>query len=287
MRTGGKGLALSVGLGLAVAILITWTRVGGSPVDAWCYYGMDPAAPYRADHCFLYSPPLAQAMSVIQSVMPFEAFTTTLRTLEMIALALITGPAIGGVLMIPATEIELNAANINIILIGAVLLGFRYPWTWSFVVLTKVTPGIGLLWFAVRREWRDLAIALGVTTAIAFGSFIVAPWMWSAYLSALVAAPDESAFPIWMRLPLAAAIVIWGARTDHRWAVVVAVFLALPRWYFLSPVVLVGLFKVVTFPRPLPLPSIRWRPFRIERRQPAAATTSGSSVGRTVRAPFS
>ena len=35
--------------------------------------------------------------------------------------------------------------------------------SWAFVLLTKVTPGIGLLWFAIRRRWRDLAIALGVT----------------------------------------------------------------------------------------------------------------------------
>ena len=35
---------------------------------------------------------------------------------------------------------------------------------------------------------------------------------------------------------------------------IVAVFLALPRWYFLSPVILVGLFPLVTLPRPLPAP---------------------------------
>ena len=50
--------------------------------------------------------------------------------------------------------------------------GFRYPWTWGFVLLTKVTPGVGLLWFAVRREWRALAIALGVTGAIVAVSLV-------------------------------------------------------------------------------------------------------------------
>ncbi len=44
---------------------------------------------------------------------------------------------------------------------AAIALGFRYPATWAFVLLAKVTPGIGLLWFLVRREWRNLAIALG------------------------------------------------------------------------------------------------------------------------------
>ena len=46
---------------------------------------------------------------------------------------------------------------------AAIALGFRYPAAWSFLLLTKVTPGIGLVWFAVRREWRPLAIALGFT----------------------------------------------------------------------------------------------------------------------------
>lgn len=286
MRLAARRFVLCLGLGVAVAVLITWTRIGGSPVDAFCYYSMDPASPYRADRCFLYTPPVAEVMAVIQPVVPFDAFVITLRTLEMISLALLTGPAIGGVLLIPAVEIELNAANINLLLIGAVLLGFRYPWTWAFAILTKLTPGIGLLWFAVRREWRSLAIALGTTGAVAAISFVLEPGLWSAYLSALVAAPDETSFPIWMRLPLAAAVVIWGARSNHRWAMVVAVFLALPRWYFLSPVVLVGLFRVVTFPRPLPLPAIGWRPFAQKPRQPAAATT-GSSAGRTNRAPSS
>ena len=35
---------------------------------------------------------------------------------------------------------------------------------WAFVLLTKVTPGMGLLWFVVRREWRALLIAYGHRT---------------------------------------------------------------------------------------------------------------------------
>ena len=75
-------------------------------------------------------------------------------------------------------------------------------------------------------------------------------------------------------------MVIWGARNDHRWALMVAVFLAMPRWYYLSPVILVGLFPLVRLARPLPNPVARVRARRL---QPAAAT----SDGRTVRAPSS
>ena len=38
--------------------------------------------------------------------------------------------------------------------------------------------------------------------------------------------------PLWVRLPAAVAIVVWGARTDRRWTVPVAAMLALPAlWY--------------------------------------------------------
>ena len=58
------------------------------------------------------------------------------------------------------------------------MVGFRYPAAWSLILLTKVTPGIGLLWFAVRREWRSLAIALGATAVIAAVSLAIDPRAW-------------------------------------------------------------------------------------------------------------
>ena len=60
---------------------------------------------------------------------------------------------------------------------------------------------------------------------------------------------------------------------------IVALFLAMPRWYFLTPVILVGLFPLVRLARPLP--GSGW--FRRKGDQPAAAT----SDGRTARAPSS
>jgi hypothetical protein len=113
------------------------------------------------------------------------------------------------------------------------VLGFRYPWTWGFILLTKVTPGIGLLWFAVRREWRQLAIALGVTAVIAVASFAIDRGLWQDWFSAL--ARDSGAdlggplgISIVIRLPLAAALVIWGARTNRPWTVPAAATLAMP-----------------------------------------------------------
>ena len=115
------------------------------------------------------------------------------------------------------------------------MLGFRYPWTWGFVLLTKVTPGIGLLWFAVRREWRALGIALGVTGAIVAVSLVLDLQLWRDWIAFIGSTPEGGSvaqfnipIPLWIRLPAAAALVVWGGLTDRRWTVPVAATLALP-----------------------------------------------------------
>jgi hypothetical protein len=124
--------------------------------------------------------------------------------------------------------------NIHLLLGAAIVVGFRYPAAWSFVLLTKVTPGIGLLWFAVRREWHALGIALGVTVAIFAVTFVLLPTQWFAWFEMLANSagtpPPWPALPIplWLRLPLAAAIVVWGARRDARWTVPVAAAISVP-----------------------------------------------------------
>ena len=67
---------------------------------------------------------------------------------------------------VPVHAMEVAGGNVSLLLAVAIVVGFRWPAAWALVLLTKITPGIGLLWFAVRREWRHLAIALGATAAI-------------------------------------------------------------------------------------------------------------------------
>ena len=281
MRSRLRYVAFGLGVGWAVAILVTLTQIG-NPVDAWCYYGFDQSNPWDLNFCFLYSPPVEMVMTAIRSVMPFELFVFLLRTAELIVLVVVAGPAVGLALFIPAVAIELNAVNINLLLVGAVLIGFRYPAVWAFIALTKVTPAVGMLWFAARREWRNFAFAAGTTVVIAAASWILAPETWNQYLATLRGAPDISIWRIEWRLPLAAIVVIWGARKDHRWAVIVAVFLALPRWYYLSPVVLVGLFPLVRFAHPLPWPN--WIRRRFPSAEPAV-TTPAIGDGQTTVVP--
>ena len=116
------------------------------------------------------------------------------------------------------------------------MIGFRYPVVWAFPLLTKVAPGIGLLWFAFRREWRNLAIAAAATVAIAGVSAVLAPALWNGWWDLLRRSlmdrhAVEGAYlgiPLIARLPFAVGIIAWGARTDRHWTVPVGILLAMP-----------------------------------------------------------
>src|SRR5205823_9833615 len=94
-----------------------------------------------------------------------------------------------------------------------------------------------------------LAIALGATLAIVAVSFAINPTAWFDYPRAVMAfdiAPGwPFPWPVWMRLPVAVPLVIWGARTNRPWAAALGAMLAAPRLYFLSPVMLLGLLPLL------------------------------------------
>ncbi len=139
------------------------------------------------------------------------------------------------VLAFPPVALELYHGNVHLLIAAAIALGLRHPWTWAFVLVTKVTPGVGLIWFAVRREWRSLGIALGVTAVLVAISVVVDGRLWREWivdgLLPVSGGPVQQfyiAIPLALRLVLAAALVAWGARTDRTWTLPVAAALALP-----------------------------------------------------------
>lgn len=95
------------------------------------------------------------------------------------------------------------------------------------------TPGVCWLWFVVRREWRSLGIAAGTTLVVSIISAILAPHLWPEWIAMLqsnIGAPAGISVPIPLaiRLPVAAAVVVWGARTNRPWTLAVALLLSLP-----------------------------------------------------------
>lgn len=213
------------------AIRLPWE--GGDAHAYWLARGDLYAGSVVGEHgAYLYSPAFAQLLVPLQAL-PWDAFHVLWAGLNGLVLALMLGPLSGPAMMTTPVAQEVLTLNVHLLMAGAIIVGFRYPAAWSFLLLTKVLPGVGLLWFAVRGEWRNLGIALGATAVIAGVSFALAPDLWREWIGVLLSShPATTGYlvpiPLPVRLLLAVVIVTWGARTNRRWTVPIACSLALP-----------------------------------------------------------
>ena len=183
-------------------------------------------------NAFTYSPAFGQMVGPF-TLLPWPIFAGLWAVLLFGTLTWMSGRWLPLAIILPPVSFELYAGNIHILLAAAVMLGWRHPWAWSFVLLTKVTPGVGLLWFALRREWRPLAIALGTTAIIVLISFVLAPDAWRGWVDYVANAsqptqPTAIPIPFAPRLGAALLLVSWGAITNHPWTMPVGAMLALP-----------------------------------------------------------
>jgi hypothetical protein len=232
-----------------------WTFVG---IDARAYWGVDLAHPYASSgvgeySTYLYSPAFAQFLSPLY-VLPFEAFFAlwTIASIAVLYWLVRPWPWALLILLLPWTY-ELFVGQVHLFIAAIIVLGFRYPALWAFNLLTKVTPGVGLLWFLVRREWRSLAVALATTGAIALASFVLAPTAWFDWVAFLRGSTGSGEL-LYPRLALSAVIVAAGALTGRRWTVPIAVWLALPVVWIESWVILLAIIRLrEPVPAALPL----------------------------------
>ena len=226
----------------------------GPTADGLVYWAVDPSDPYRdatvgGANAYLYSPAFAQLFSIIGRL-PREVFIVAWTGLIAATALWLARPWPAGllILLLPVSQ-DVVIGNIHVLLAAAIVLGFRWPAAWAFVLLTKVTPGVGLVWFLVRREWRSLAIAGAATAAIVAVSFALAPGLWFDWFRLLRGDGGNESGRLIPRLVLAAAICAWGGLTDRRWAVPLASMLALPVIWSDSFAVLLGCVAVSRYPR--------------------------------------
>jgi hypothetical protein len=226
--------------------------------DAYAYWGIDLANLYgesagntSALGAFRYTPAFGQIFAPLHAL-PWELFLGLWCVAMAAALVWMTGRAWVLLLAFPPIPLELYHGNIHLFMAVAIVVGFRYPVVWAFILLSKVTPGVGVLWFLFRREWRSFAIAVGATAAIAAVSFVLAPNLWGEYVSTMAdnlvydpGHPYPVPIPLPIRTAAAALLVWWGARTDRRWVVPVAAVLALPIIWFHGLAVLVALVPLL------------------------------------------
>jgi hypothetical protein len=281
------GAIAALAIWLAITLLTEpydWATIGPGH-DARPYWAAVFEAPYATSrvgehNAYLYSPAFLQAIAPLRAL-PWQAFVGAWTALLLATTAYLVGPALLAVGLLIALP-EIFGGNITLLLAAAIVLGFRWPATWSFVLLTKVTPGIGLLWFAARREWRALGIAVGATALLVAISYVFTPaGVWSDWLSELSAnatAPIDSGslpIPLLARLPVAALLIAWGAAGNRRWVLPIGCLLALPVIWYGSLSLLVAV---------IPLVGVREltgvRGWWAERRGAARPTTSAAPARR-------
>jgi hypothetical protein len=225
--------------------------------DAYAYWAIDLSNLYgesagntSALGAFRYTPVFGQAFAPAHAI-PWELFLGLWCVAMAAALVWLAGRNWLLLLAFPPIALELYHGNIHLFMAVAIVVGFRHPVAWAFILLSKVTPGVGVLWFLFRREWRNFALAVGVTAAIAGISVVVAPNLWREYVSTMVdnlAYDPGHPYPVPIPLPIrtaaAAVLVWWGARTDRPWVVPVAAVLALPIIWFHGFAILAALIPI-------------------------------------------
>jgi hypothetical protein len=242
---------LADGLGLGVALYALTSMTAG----AWHndFYGFWRAwdgglydVPWLVTGAYVYSPAFEQAITPL-TWLPFAVANSVWITVQLGALIWMLGLPLAAVALIfpwptlpgygNAVWATIANGNPQILLAAAIVLGLtRFPAAWSFVLLTKVTPGVGLLYYAIRREWRPLGIALTATLAIAAVSFIAAPDLWREWFGLLSTASHantltkEPILPLTFgqRLPIALLLIVVAAWRSWPWLLPLAGMFALP-----------------------------------------------------------
>jgi hypothetical protein len=206
------------------------------PCDAYSFWAADDS-PYtwETNLEYRYSPAFLWAIAPIK-ILPWEAFLGIWTAAHIGALIWLRA---GWILIVPGLNEDVLRGNISTFLaLFAVLAIQRSATWWAPALLTKITPGVGLVWHLVRREWRSLFATAAITAAIVGTGFLVAPDLWTGWASALLGSPETYEIghplgPLPVRVTIAAAIVAIGALTNRAWLVPIAMFLAVPGpWAF-------------------------------------------------------
>ena len=186
--------------------------------------------PWRTNEAYVYSPAFAQLLWPF-TLLPWPVFAGAW---TLAAIGCLFWMRVPWMLAFPGVIDDILRGNIHVFLAAAIVLGFRHPAAWAFGMLTKVTPGVGLLWFAARREWRSLALALGATAIVVAVSSLASADLWSEWIRLLGENAGATAriqvipLPLAIRLPVAAALVAYAGWSGRAWLVPLGVMIGLP-----------------------------------------------------------
>ena len=174
---------------------------------------------------------------------------------------------------------EILSGNVFWLLALCTVAGFTRGSPWCVAAFTKIAPCLGPVWFALRGEWRRLGGFVATFVVLFAASYALDPSLWHQWWDFLVSnaggTPSMAGIPpLVVRLPLAAVLLVFAARTDRRWLVPVCMVLA-------SPVIGWGTFALLAA-----IPRLRDRgPAPTAATAPTADTPAAADPGTRTLAP--
>lgn len=229
---------------IQVMVTVDAVRTWGWGWDSHAYWlaARNPdiygTAPGTID-AFSYSPAFAQAIMPL-AALPWPVFAAIWSTAAAAVLAWLLRPLgwLYGLALWLWCSWEIVSGNIFWLFAVVAAVGLRRPALWALPALTKITPAVGAVWFVVRREWRSVGWAAGVTAVIVGLSVLVNPQAWADWFTFLTENLASTTQPVGVaasvppvvRVPLAFALVVWGGLTARKWTIPASMVLATPVW---------------------------------------------------------
>lgn len=216
---------------LVLVLLKLFTRVW--MVDAQTFHDVWRVSPMYdlppgTQGAYLYSPAFAQMIWPLTHL-PWWAFATLWLIAACTAYTWLVAP-VGWPWAIPLLALAVEDITIGntfwLLALGCVL-GMRWPALWVVSLLTKITTGVGVVWFLARRDWRSLAWIGGALAGITILSAIIAPTLWQEWFQFLWVHRSQDPLLV-VRVAGALGLVWYGAKTDRAWLIPVAMYLATP-----------------------------------------------------------
>ena len=227
-----------------------WHNDAWHMLDAWRNGPLYPVAWLQPASAYGYSPIFPQLLFPLTHV-GWPHLSELWDAVQIVALVWMLGPALAVVALyfpwpaLPgfgtAVQATINNGNPQLVFAAFIVIALtRFPVAWTFVLLTKSSSGIGILYYAFMRQWRTLATVVGVTIAISAFSFVLNPawtfewirvWLDAATRTGSGPAVSREIFvavPMPVRSIIGVGVVALAARTNKLWLVPLGCFLALP-----------------------------------------------------------
>ncbi|HEY7936133.1 MAG TPA: glycosyltransferase family 87 protein [Candidatus Limnocylindrales bacterium] len=217
----------------------------------------DATATSVTPFAYWYPPTLAQVLVPVAAILPSRAFDIAWVALEILCLLWIARwrplVALALVVFLPIT-VELSFTNVHLVLAALIVLGLRrWPWAFAIGAAIKIAPGLGILYFLLRRRWRDAGLAIAVGLVILAISVALGPTAWSGFIATVQSrGPGDISglvpVPYFVRLIVAVVLTVIAGLIRPRIGeplLVVAITIALPTLWLDAFATLVAILPIV------------------------------------------